>query len=164
MHLLSLALTFQLNCKDPQSHWAFFDRNLSSFVLYWTGRQPSRDSSLSGQNWYYTGFFLCLLHIALYNLAQWNEVSWKMSLFFYTSFALYLKWYLNGRENGWSFVSQNQVRKVLLEVMVVSVGWFGFFCFFLLVSVLWHSFWFDIVATDSVVAVAVHFCLYLVKY
>lgn len=87
-----------------------------------------------------------------------------MSLFFYTNFALYLKWYLNGRENGWSFVSQNQVRKVLLEVMVVSVGWFGFFCFFLLVSVLWHSFWFDIVATDSVVAVAVHFCLYLVKY
>lgn len=56
------------------------------------------------------------------------------------------------------------MRKVLLEVMVVSVGWFGFFCFFLFVSVLWHSFWFDIVATDSVVAVAVHFCLYLVKY
>lgn len=92
---------------------------------------------------------MCLLQISLCSLAQCNEVSWKMRLFFYTNFALYPEWYFNGREKGWSFVSQNQVRKVLLEVMVVSVGLVSFvslflicFCFMAEFLVWYSCYWF----------------------
>lgn len=92
---------------------------------------------------------MCLLQISLYNLAQCNEVSWKVKLFFYSNFALYPEQYLNGRENGWSSVSQNEMRKVLLEVMVVSVGLVSFVSLFLICFcfmaqfLLWYScYWF----------------------
>lgn len=85
-------------------------------------------------------------------------VSWKVGSFFYTNFVLcaYPEEYLNGRENIWSFVSQNHVRKALFEVMV------GFFC------IMAQSFIFDKVATgfNVVVVAAVHIglCLATVRH
>jgi len=76
----------------------------------------SKDISFLESDWYYTECFLSHLQVLLHKLILCKGLL-EDRIFFYTNFVLYAypEGYLNGRENIWSFVSQNHVRKAHFE-------------------------------------------------